>query len=39
MSSTSIMIIVGILILHFLVGVGFLIYKISGGKNKIKKGE
>ena len=38
MSNTFIYIIVGIVILHFVVGIGFLLYKISDGKSS-KKGE
>lgn len=34
MSNTFIFIVVGILILHFVVGIGYLIYKINGGKNR-----
>ncbi len=34
MSNTTIFIVVGILVLHFLIGVGYLIYKVNGGKNK-----
>lgn len=33
MSNTGLYIIVGILILHFLEGIGFLLYKIFGGKS------
>ncbi len=33
MSNTGLYIIVGILILHFLAGIGFLLYKIFGGKS------
>lgn len=33
MSDTGLYIIVGILILHFLAGIGFLLYKIFGGKS------
>lgn len=37
MSNTTIYIIVGIVILHFVIGIGYLIYKISGGKSSKKK--
>ncbi|WP_192349353.1 hypothetical protein [Algoriphagus sp. Y33] len=43
MSDTFIYIIVGIVILHFVAGIGYLIYKISGGnsskKDKVKNDE
>ncbi|REG83436.1 hypothetical protein C8N25_11881 [Algoriphagus antarcticus] len=37
MSNTGIYIIVGIVILHFVVGIGYLIYKLSGGKKSHKE--
>jgi hypothetical protein len=33
-SNTWVYIIVGIVVLHFAVGIGYLIYKIYGGKKK-----
>lgn len=33
MSDTGLHIIVGVLILHFLAGIGFLLFKIFGGKS------
>ncbi|MDR7130593.1 hypothetical protein J2X69_002949 [Algoriphagus sp. 4150] len=37
MSDTLIYIIIGIVIAHFVVGIGFLIYKLSGGSSSKKK--
>lgn len=39
MSNTLIYIIAGIVILHFVVGIGYLIYKISGDKSSKKEEE
>jgi len=39
MSDTSLYIIVGVLILHFLAGIGLLLYKILGGKSSDNQGK
>jgi len=37
MSYTTVYIIFGIVILHFAIGIGYVIYKLSGGKSPPKK--